>query len=192
MRMALPFYGVVTLFAVGYALFSGGLGDLLALFAFDDPDLPWEVLGGLGIGLTLVLLTRVGARGWRPMARLTDRLADLLGPIDVRTAILLALLSGTAEELLFRGALWPHLQLIGTTLLFALVHVLPSRRLWLYPVFALLAGLLLGLVREGTESLWPPIVAHITVNAFNLAWIGRRAGRSEAPASVPCRKFLCI
>ena len=49
-------------------------------------------------------------------------LGELLGPITFRAALGLALLSGVAEELLFRGALWPHLGLFGTTFLFALVR----------------------------------------------------------------------
>ena len=64
---------------------------------------------------------------------------------------------------------------MGTTLLFGLVHVLPRRSLWIYPLFATLAGLLFGLLREGTQSLWPCILAHVAVNVLNLAWIGQIA-----------------
>lgn len=175
LHVAAPFYGVVVLFAFGYALFSGGLPDL---FGEAAPTLP-GLVGALGLGLALVVLARVGNRSWRPMTRLTEALAEWIGPIDLKTALLLALLSGGAEELLFRGALWPHLGLVGTTLLFGLVHFLPRRSLWIYPLFATLAGLLLGLLREGTQSLWPPMLAHVMVNALNLAWIGSLARRRE-------------
>jgi len=177
LRIALPFYGIVALFAVGFALFSAGITRLFGEVAAR----PTGLLGGLGVGLGLVALTRVGASGWAPMVRMTRSLEELVGPITWTTALLLALVSGFAEELLFRGALWPHLGLIGTTLLFGLIHVLPRRSLWLYPVFATLAGLFLGLVREGTGSVWPPIVAHVTVNALNLAWLGTRARRALLP-----------
>jgi membrane protease YdiL (CAAX protease family) len=183
--MALGFYGVVAVFAVGYALFSGGLG---TLFGRRMPELP-GLLAGLGLGLALVLLSRVGARAWPPMRKMSEALADLLGPLSWQHAVLLSLLSGAAEELLFRGALWPHLGLVGTTLLFGLVHVLPRRSLWIYPLFATLAGLLFGLVREGTQSLWPCVLAHVTVNALNLAWIGsiarKRAARDGPVQGVP-------
>jgi membrane protease YdiL (CAAX protease family) len=187
LRLALPFYGIVVVFAFGYALFSGGI---LALLVTLDPTrdparLAAGLAGAVGIALALVVLTRVATRAWRPFGRMSESLTTLIGPISTRDAILLALVSGFAEELLFRGALFPHLGLLGTTLLFGLVHVLPRRHLWVYPFFATLAGLLLGLLRDGTASLWPPIVAHVAVNAINLAWIGRmaRAKNAEAPTA---------
>jgi membrane protease YdiL (CAAX protease family) len=177
-RLALPFYGVVALFAFGYALFSGVLD---RLFGESWPNLAG--LGvGVGLGLALVVLSRVGARGWAPMARMTDSLAELIGPVRFWPAMALAFLSGTAEELLFRGALWPHLELPGTTLLFGLVHILPRRSLWVFPLFATLAGLLFGLLREGTQSVWPCVLAHVTVNALNLVWIGSLAARRGTDA----------
>ncbi len=165
----------MALFACGYALFSGGLREL---FGEAMPTFPGLAVG-LGLGLVLVVLSRVAARSWLPMTRMTKSLAELIGPVRWSHAVLLAVLSGLAEEILFRGALWPHLGLVGTTLLFGLVHVLPRRSMWVYPLFATLAGLLFGLLREGTQSIWPCVLAHVVVNALNLAWIGSLAARRE-------------
>jgi len=174
-RLALPFYGLVALFAFGYALFTNHLATLFGEAAPTGPHL----VVAAGVGLALVPLARVGARAWRPMTRAVDALAGFLGRVGLLEALLLALLSGLAEELLFRGALWPNLGLLGTTLLFGLVHVIPKRSLWVMPLFATLAGLLLGLLRLGTESVWPPVLAHVLVNALNLAWLGARGRRAK-------------
>jgi membrane protease YdiL (CAAX protease family) len=176
-RLATGFYAIVALFAVGYALFSGTVGTLLGERA---PDLT-GLLGAVAIAALLVLITRLGSRAWKPLSNMTDELTDLIGPLTVPQAIVLALLSGVSEELLFRGALWPHLGL-WTTLLFGLVHVLPRRRLWVYPVFATVAGLLLGVLRAGRGSVVPAMLAHVLVNAVNLAWLGGLARKRAAPA----------
>ncbi len=172
LRPAAWFYGVVVLFAVGLGLFGTGVHSMSPR----SPTLP-GVLGGAGIAIALVVLFRVLAGAWKPMARTVDAIVDWIGPIGWPAALWLALISGSAEEVLFRGALWPHLGLAGTTLLFGLVHVIPRRAFWTYPLFALLAGLLFGLLREGTGSVWPPALAHAVLNGVNLVWIGRRARR---------------
>ena len=177
-RMALIFYGIVALFALGYALFSGSIG---SLFGEKMPNVG-NLLGGIGVGVAIVALTRVGVRTWPAIERAAREFSQMLGPLRRGDAVILAVLSGFAEELLFRGALWSSLGLLGTTCLFALVHVIPKRALWGYPLFALLAGLLLGLLREGTGSVIPPMLAHIVVNAINLHWIGARHAEWSAPA----------
>ena len=109
----------------------------------------------------------------------------MLGPLSWKQAVLLAAFSSVAEELLFRGALWPHLGWLGTSFLFGLVHILPRKALWGYPLFALLAGLLFAILREATGSVLPPILAHFTVNALNLWWLGKHHARltGAAPTS---------
>lgn len=172
LRLATGFYGVVVLFAAGFALFSKDVG-LLRMFGEKAPTLP-GVLAGIGVGLVVVGVTRVGVRMWDAIEDAARIMSVMLGPLTPKQAVLLAVLSGVGEELLFRGALWPDLGLWGTTCLFGLVHVIPKRQLWGYPLFALLAGLLFGVLRMGTGSVVPCILAHVTVNALNLIWLGKR------------------
>lgn len=179
MRLAAGFYGVVTLFALGYSAFSGTLPTLFG----DAAPSGSALLAGLVVGLAIVGLCRIGARVLPAVDHAATSLARLLGPITWRGALGLALLSGVAEELLFRGALWAHLGLFGTTFLFGLVHVVPKRELMGYPLFALGGGLLLGLLRQGSGNVLPAILAHATVNAWNLTWIGHRAAAARAPAA---------
>jgi len=169
-RLAVGFYGITVVFAVGYALFSGTIRTLLGT---QGPSLG-HLLAAVGIGGVVVAASHVAARAAPVVDRAWKALEALLGPVDARAALVLAVCSGVAEELLFRGALWPHLGLAGTTLLFGLVHVLPRRALIVYPVFAAAVGLLFGLLREGSGSVLPPMVAHVVVNATNLLLFSRR------------------
>lgn len=181
-RIAGTFYAVVALFAFGYALFSGGIG---SLFGTAAPNIG-GLLGGIGIGVVIVAVTRVGVKMWPAVDDAARTLSLAIGPLSRKDAILLAIFSGVAEELLFRGALWEHLDgIVGTSLLFALVHVVPRRKLWGYPVFALGAGLLFGLLRGGTDSVLPCMLAHVTVNALNLVYLADRheAFAAEAQAA---------
>jgi membrane protease YdiL (CAAX protease family) len=173
--MAIGFYGVVALFAFGYALFSQNLYQFLG----DQAPTGAALLGGLAFGAVIVGVTRLGLKVWSVMDDAARSFALLLGPMRRREAIYIALASGIAEELLFRGALWTHLGFLGTTLLFGLVHIVPKRALWAYPVYATACGALLGLLRHATGSVLPCILAHVLVNGIHLVYL---ADRHEAYA----------
>jgi membrane protease YdiL (CAAX protease family) len=177
LRTAAGFYGITVLFALGYAVFSG---TITTVFGEQSPA-AGSVLAAVVIGFAIVGLCRLGDHTVPAVRRASDALAKLLGPFDWKAAIALALVSGVAEELLFRGALWPHLGLIGTTLLFGLVHVIPRRSLLLYPLFATGAGLVLGFLRQGSGSVAPPMIAHALVNGINLWVLSRRRAPTVAP-----------
>jgi membrane protease YdiL (CAAX protease family) len=175
-RVAVVFYGVLALAAWGWAaLFD------LPLLGETTPT-PRALAEGAVPGLAIVvasdLLYRVSARA----RAASDVMARMLGPLRARDAAALALLSGFAEEIAFRGALWPQLGLAGTTIFFAICHVIPVRGLALYPLYAFVAGTLLGVLRERTGSVWPPVAAHAIVNGVNLTRLGALARRDPPPA----------
>lgn len=176
LRLAVGFYAIVTVFAIGYALFSGGLR---TLFGESFPG-PGNVLAAILVAAGVVGLCHLGDRIFPQVRRAGDALIGLLGPISISGALVLSALAGFAEELLFRGALWPALGLWGTSLLFGLVHTLPRRSLALYPVFAAVVGLLLGLLRSGSDSVLPPMIAHAGIDAANLLWLSRRLAAAGA------------
>jgi membrane protease YdiL (CAAX protease family) len=79
----------------------------------------------------------------------------------------LVVIAPTAEELVFRGlgfATLGRFALPATTVLFALAHGLP---VLLVPVA--IAGLLLGLLRSRTDSVYPGMGVHMSLNALALA-----------------------
>jgi hypothetical protein len=173
-------YAVVLLFAVGYSAFSSGLRTLLG----ERGPTAGHLLAALALALGIVALCHVADRLAPAVRRAGEAFTEILGPYTYAEALVLALASGIAEEVLFRGALWPHLGLVGTSLLFGLVHVLPRRSLLAYPLFAGAVGVLLGLLRQGSGSVIPPIVAHVLVNGLNLVWLEhRRRGRADAATS---------
>ena len=92
-------------------------------------------------------------------------------------AAAVALLSGMAEEALLRALLQPVIGLVPAALLFAVLHVVPDRRLWLWPVIALGLGLVLGVVfsRYGYPAA---ATAHCAINLLALT----RLRRGEAVA----------
>ena len=98
--------------------------------------------------------------------------------------LLLALLSGVAEEVFFRGLLQTLLYakfgawgLFLQALFFALLHPAPKKA-FAYTLYTGAAGLLLGLAYLLTGSLIPGILAHVLHNArgFYEAWHGPKRG----------------
>jgi hypothetical protein len=135
---------------------------------------------GLGaaavIGAAVVLASHHIARrtGWG--RRLHAEFHALLGALDSRRILLLALLSAGGEEVLFRGVLQPRLGLWAATSLFAALHVPLRRSLVPWTAFAFAIGAVLGLLTEWAGSLWPAVLLHFLVNYFNLHDL------AEAPA----------
>jgi membrane protease YdiL (CAAX protease family) len=152
---------------------------VIPLSLFVDSRNWWLDLAlGLGAGL-LLLAAWWGAERLLPLAReLEARLASVLGPLTLSEAAALALLSGFAEELFFRGAVQGTFGWIAATLLFALLHSGPGRAFRLWSLFALLAGSLFGGIMAWRGNLLGPVVGHILVNAVNLRRLAGRLGDS--------------
>ena len=118
--------------------------------------------GGLGCSFLLWLI-----RGIPPLAELQRFQRRLVRDWTVTDAVAVALLSGLAEEALLRALLQPLIGLFPAALLFAALHLVPDRRLWLWPLIALTLGIALGLIFEGWG--YPAAAAaHIVINVLAL------------------------
>ena len=162
----IPLLGV----ALGWSYLAGTLDGWITA----EDLLPMLALG-VAVGLVIVALSAAAERVFKAYARLADRMAELLGPLSWPVILLAAVASSMAEECLFRGAVQATLGLLPATLLFAACHLVPDRRFLPWTVFALAAGLVLGLLFEWGGSLAAPIAAHFTINAINLTLLARRA-----------------
>jgi len=160
--------GVIGLLAlIGLSLTEGGAAAAL------QPAGSWAAAVGVGIvsGLPLAgvmwLLRTVPAlaqlEGWQRRMVASWRVAD---------ALAVALLSGLAEEALMRALLQPIVGLVAAAALFAVLHIVPDRRLWPWPVMAFGMGLVFGLLfdRWGYPAA---AAAHAAINAIGLVRLQR-------------------
>jgi hypothetical protein len=175
-------WGLYLFLALAGAIWIGFQRGVIPLSLFLDTRHWWLDLGlGLGTGLLLLGLWAAAERIF-PLAReLEAKLAQALGPLSGSEALALALLSGFAEELFFRGAVQGTLGLVGATILFGLLHSGPGREMRLWTLFALLAGGVLGLLMQWRGNLLGPVAGHFLVNAINLRRLAGRAKESAEP-----------
>ena len=136
---------------------------------------------------------RPAARGGpaaRPRYRLiptTRKLAEELAPTlvdgtDRAGLLLLALFSGIGEETFFRGAVQQEFGILIASAAFGLAHVGPDRRFLLWTVWAVLAGVIFGVLFEATGGLLAPVTAHAAHNAATLLiWKRSRGDGPQAP-----------
>jgi membrane protease YdiL (CAAX protease family) len=129
---------------------------------------------GAGAAALVIALSQGLTRGTQWGERMGRFLGQVLGRLDWRRCLLLAALSGVAEETLFRGMLQPRIGLVAASLLFGLVHFVPRRELLPWTLMSIAAGFLLGWLFDATGNLVAPAVAHAGINAVNLRFISRR------------------
>jgi membrane protease YdiL (CAAX protease family) len=111
--------------------------------------------------------------------------------------LVIALLPGVCEEVVVRGVLLPSLAawlprpawlaVLLSALVFAAIHLDPYRF-----VFTLALGLVFGFLRLHGGSLWPPVVAHASLNSltFALAPLVDDPSRPYAPS--PALGAACL
>ena len=180
---------VYLLLALGGVLWIGIRLGRIPLALFVDPRGWWlDLLLGVAAGLLLLAAWSVTARFLTQARSLEDQLAAVLGPLRTSEAVALALISGFAEELFFRGAVQGSMAGIGgfggiggwvlASVLFALLHTGPGPAFRFWTLFALVAGVLFGGLMHWRGNLLGPFVAHFLVNAVNLRRLASRAGDS--------------
>jgi uncharacterized protein len=138
--------------------------------------------GGLGLAVGTWFLLWLGKFS-TILASLREITFQQLAPLfsDFRLAdlVLVAMVSGFCEEILFRGVMQPKLGLPTASFIFALLHC-PSPRFFSYGIWVFVVGLLLGWSFSATGNLWVPISAHCVSNIASLLFL-RYASSKIAP-----------
>lgn len=178
-RLAWGFYLVLGLAGV---IWIGARDGTISLALFFGPRWWLDLAAGAGVGLFLLAGWWGAAKVWSLARELEERIAQVLGSLDVSQAVALAVMSGFAEELFFRGAVQGSWGLGVATVLFAITHTGRERCFRLWTVFALISGLLFGALVVWSGTLLGAIAGHTLVNAVNLV---RIAVRDEAAAEDP-------
>jgi hypothetical protein len=163
--------GVLAVIAVvGLSFTEVGLGASLAARG------SWPVSLAVGVIVGAVWVAGLWlARGLGPLQRLERWQRTVVHGWTETDAVAVAMMSGLAEEALLRAYLQPIIGLLPAAGLFAILHFVPDRRLWFWPVFALASGLLLGglFAEFGFPSA---AIAHAVINLAALLRL-RRPGR---------------
>ncbi|BFH13279.1 CPBP family intramembrane metalloprotease [Paenibacillus melissococcoides] len=87
----------------------------------------------------------------------------LFGKRPLWHIVVICLIVGICEELLFRGAVQHAFGPYWTSILFAAIHVRYLRH-WLPTLMVFLISYALGTVYEWTGTLWAPIAAHFFID----------------------------
>lgn len=177
-RVAWTFYLVL---AVAGAIWIISTQGSLPLALFIDPEGWWLDLGlGLAAGLGLVALWDLGRRAVPAMRELEHALAEQIGPLDPSEALAMAVISGFAEELFFRGAVQTSWGMAWATVIFTLMHFGKGRIFRWWTAFAFVAALVFGGLTLQRGTILAAVVAHTVVNAVNLRRLAADAVAREA------------
>lgn len=178
----LLYFGVwLGVLLIGLGVLWVGLlrGENIIAAWFETEDVP--VLQDIGLGLVVgVLFSAIMwllGQHFSGFIEIRERLVTMfdLANFKLWHIVLLSLVAAIPEEIFFRGAVQPIFGIWLTALIFGSLHALTPT----YFVYAVTAGLGLGLLAERHESLWLPIAAHFAVDVVSLMVMSRWAAQNQ-------------
>ncbi len=173
-RVACLVYGILGLAGLSLTVWRGGNGHFLFQpLSYSGQD--W-VLHTIAC-LALITLTHIASQIALKYSLVVQRSArDLkLWLIDCgkKEILILALASGLAEEIFFRGWLLNEIGLFYSSILFGFMHLPPNRNWRLWPIFAFIMGFLLGGLCLWTQTIYYAMAAHAAINYLNIRGLDR-------------------
>jgi membrane protease YdiL (CAAX protease family) len=158
------------------ALAWGGLQDrpnVWHLPGHPEPAVLAGIASGLALGLAIAFVSRLALYRFQWARALHREIRDMLNPLADFEIVVLAVASSVGQEMFFRGAMLPALGLVGSSAVFALIHIGPRGRHLPWTVSSFAAGLLFGAIFMWTGDLTGPVVAHFLVNFLNLRHVAQ-------------------
>lgn len=142
------------------------------------PGWPTALLGAVTAGLSMGLVTLL-YKSSKTFEQALRESGTRVGEEALRVAgypvmLVVVILAGLGEEVLFRGGLQPTIGIIPAALLFGFSHGGWRKEMWAYAVAASISGALFGTVYHLTGNLWVPIIAHAMHNVLATLLLGRR------------------
>ena len=139
--------------------------------------LPASLAVGMALGLALAAALWVLERWLVPaLRRLAGWQRAMVADWGLSEALAVAAISGLAEEAFARALLQPLLGLLPAAAIFALLHLPPDHRAWVWPLMAFVLGLILGAIFE-RWGYPAAAAAHAAVNAVGLVRLSRPPSR---------------
>ena len=190
--------GVVLVFYLLMALIGLGLAWLcdLNVWVFLESQGLGRALGmGAAVGLAAVGASQLISTMTSWGAKLSERMGALIGAQSPAACLVMALCSGVAEEILFRGFLQQWLTGLSTGLvsetasvwigivvsgvIFGGIHIGPEPRAYApWTLMAMVMGVAFGWLYFATGLLIAPVVAHVVINGVNLTLLSRQQART--------------
>ncbi len=144
------------------------------------PSSAWaaDLLIGIVAGSVFALVAALITTQIPSLKRLERMLLRMLDMRALRWhhAVILGLLAGIPEEILFRGAVQPALGLVLSSVLFGALHAATPA----YFVYATVAGLMLGGLAIWRDGLWSAIAAHTVVDIIMFLLLMRTWQRRQS------------
>lgn len=150
-------------------------------YRIDARAIGQAVLVAVAFSVVNISLYHFGRRFRRPAAVfdfVENELFPLFRRIETADLLILLVVVGLGEELLFRGVLQQEIGLLGASVLFGVLHG-PSRALWLLAAWATAMGACLGLVYDASGNLVVPALAHALYDGAAIAY-ARRVDASKS------------
>ena len=138
-------YGILGLAGLGLIFWRGDKGHFL-FEPFSYSGQGWLLHTGVCLALVGVIhaASVIAVKQLSLVAKSAEDIKLWLGDYGKGEIFILALASGLAEEIVFRGWLLNEIGLLYSSILFGLAHFPPNRNWYLWPIFAFAMGLILG------------------------------------------------